>query len=1367
MSRNISCSAAFQSECALYDWFDSTGTARKNVRTYAYFGTTSEISDYVEDITIDGGVSNMLGNPQPTRCTIRLANHDRRFSDLYASSEYAGYLNPNTQILIQCQQWPSLIEDPDDLTTANWSNYHSSDALLSSEFDGHLFTQVGWEGAGALVQQALGALYASSATYSAIVRKGTSSFTYLNLRDTTAAENRGYLTITWATANVSLDAGVLKKAVFYDATTVEIEVQSPSIISGNLHSLYLYAGGAASSETSLFTKVGLIDRSQENSETITLFLGRVNEQGWQEDRAGSSGWAVIDCFDGAARLQMKEFEEDVVIQGKKLVGTSATTSVLHDLLITYGGLTASEIVTNGVVEPTVPYYQLKKGVKVWTAVQDVARASLASFCGFRIDGAFEIVARRATGWAEPSSEVTITIADIGDSVKKEVVPLLGNHIKVRGTDFEIISSEFTVWELRKIKEVGKNSKFPDYCWETVADGDYYLGDPGATPPVDYIAEYSFLYGEIVKVWDPVIKQAIYEEKTLKLDTGACDLDYSPTSGKLALYNNTGKTLHVLNLQVVARAVVKKTVGRGRGTSHHLYGNALGHRENWGKPGAQSNDDNEWGRLMTLSNVSSETAYGTTWLTISSDLIVDDTQMLAIGDYWLKVGKDPRRRWTIEKLPFLAYIQPAAMVTLDVTNLGFNSDVDVMRYTHHITPETGETTLTLEGRVPAWAVTNTGTSTRRVAAPVAGGGSIGQGGVGKVGIADGAVGSAAMTFGVDTDGADPRATWEVISSQVEELFDLFSPDLISTAGRIPSAREVSWIHGTAVENWTKYDDPWTKFEGYGSAGIFCAKTNLITEPEDLSGSLWYRTAATSEIQTTRIRGSLWTKITCASSGTASVRHDVAVTGTSATIGVTIMRGNATATSETPAVALVDWSSSATVGGVIVNWAAQTVTAWATGRATEEQIDAKWISSSLVDVMFAVTGIIPGNTNCLHLYPTLDEATSEYAYFSRVMVSEGRHPSAWYTPTARATQYAAWPLSVPYDGSVEGWCRPMFGIDQTNYHHAFILGDDDATVGTVSLRWDSALGMVARIYKDASNYRTSYMAALPSSPTMRAWHHYLVSWSVSSETLRFFWDGVEQTGSSASGSVSSMTFTESRFTLGANITSETWHGLMNDVMLRSVTSESTTHYSSEVPWYDPSEITNPDASVRFTNSGLRGHNTSAIFTDTVGRSINVSAQAGLEARDMAGIVIHDIPDAPLLTNAYYMGHYYKHKDDATKYTLLDDSTPIEGAWTSLNVLTDGNTNLKGVRLKYYAFAQAGAGVAQIRVVLRPYGSSWGYDDFEQNEGQHLTIGASYSIIKTGTIDCPVGWIGDTPTVEYWLNLSPGGAKRIVFTQVGLWC
>jgi len=556
MARNLAVSAAFIDECENPGWFDANGNSTKVLQIFCKFDGTNwtELTDYVESITINGSIGNMSGSPAPGTCSVVFQNKDRRFSDLYPSSPYYGNLEPNKAIKIE-------------------------------------------------------------------------------------------LTIT--------------------------------------------------------------------SETATIFTGKVDEAGWTEDRHGGDGSARINCMDSAGRLETKLFDKDYVYVDKKLAATSAVDSVLKTVLTVHGGVATSDVVVNGLVDVTVPYAQFRSGQSVWSAVQSIAKSSLASYCGFGADGKFYFDSRLVTGWSEPSSEYSISETDLGMDLDKSVEPLMGNHVKVRGSNLLLNSSEAIIlWSLRNVKQVGKNALYPTYCWETVADGAYFLCNPAASPPVEYFARYEVRGGEVIYTQNLAITQKTFQGAAATLTTSSSELAWSPTQGLLVLKNNTGNVLEVMNIEIAGQAVVRKTLANrytdAQGRYHEEFFNPL-------RAFGYTDDDLRWGRVAIAENASSEAAYGEKWLTISDDLIVEDVQTAMIADFWLKSGKDPRHRFQLSGLPFLAFLQPASVATLGVTSLGFTAGCEVVGYSHSIKQGEASTSLQLVEKAIWTQTSESVASVRRIVA----------------------------------------------------------------------------------------------------------------------------------------------------------------------------------------------------------------------------------------------------------------------------------------------------------------------------------------------------------------------------------------------------------------------------------------------------------------------------------------------------------------------------------------------------------------------------------------------------------------------------------------------------------------------------
>jgi hypothetical protein len=483
--------------------------------------------------------------------------------------------------------------------------------------------------------------------------------------------------------------------------------------------------------------------------TVPIFNGRVSGDGFAEIRSGNEGIAQITVPDTFDWLQKKKFDKDYYYTNKKMIDESdAANSLLHILLMTHGGLSAAEVVTNGDVSYLVPYTVFKEGESIQYRIQELARASLAQYCGFRYDGKFVMESRLITGWSVPASEYVLQSSNLEVDIHKTLTPLFGNRVKVRGDKIDFVDSDMVLWELRKVKPVGKNLVFPSYCWETVGTGAYFLCDPAASPPSEYWAQYEIEGGEIIHVQSVAMSQTIYEGSAFALNTTGTDLTSEETKGKLVLQNSQPQSVNVLNLQIKGKAAIRRSIGKKSEADIKQLKLDAG----------VSDDDLNWGRIGIDSNASSILAYGQTDLVVDSEYITDDGQLIKILDWYLKYGKDPKHHFAINNLPFLAFIQPGAVLTFGLSELGYSALTEVSRFNHQITPDGAKTQLELIETPTGWTVSCAVSVETIIAAPVAGTGGIGQGQAGAATNISLTIGSSGIALPVDfiCDGADDQS-----------------------------------------------------------------------------------------------------------------------------------------------------------------------------------------------------------------------------------------------------------------------------------------------------------------------------------------------------------------------------------------------------------------------------------------------------------------------------------------------------------------------------------------------------------------------------------------------------------------------------------
>jgi hypothetical protein len=181
---------------------------------------------------------------------------------------------------------------------------------------------------------------------------------------------------------------------------------------------------------------------------------------------------------------------------------------------------------------------------------------------------------------------------------------------------------------------------------------------------------------------------------------------------------------------------------------------------------------------------------------------------------------------------------------------------------------------------------------------------------------------------------------------------------------------------------------------------------------------------------------------------------------------------------------------------------------------------------------------------------------------------------------------------------------------------------------------------------------------------------------------------------------------------------------------------------------------------------------VIQDQFNRYIEISSHKGIYADDRQGHIIHDVPNAPMLNNSYSMGHLYWMRESTAEYTLVHTHSPTYGGWVTLTTVLNGNTNVKGIRIKY--FLQHVPAVEQdnmdLSLSLRPFGSGWavGSDNMCSVGGFGLVDndfdGASIGQMQiAGVQDTPVDSLG---RFEYYASSPAGINETLTMIQIGIW-
>ena len=622
--------------------------------------------------------------------------------------------------------------------------------------------------------------------------------------------------------------------------------------------------------------------------------------------------------------------------------------------------------------------------------------------------------------------------------------------------------------------------------------------------------------------------------------------------------------------------------------------------------------------------------------------------------------------------------------------------------------------------------------------------------------------AAKEMAVAEDGGDfVYEGWDKIPAGAE-YFDLRQPDCLSSLGRAPTGKRIVFFPGKLKDEiGTEYSNLRSRFTDLGTIGLFKATTNVVVDPEDLTTTNWTKSVLTAASTTKSFNGWVFSKLTCAGAGTAVVYQNVTVTISTPSVHAVVARGSADAVGETTWVRFYDWTVPTDRGWVRIEWTDHSYTSG--GGATAVRVD---FYGDVAVIWFSAAGVAPGNTNGILIYPQEIEVASEYAYATAVQVENSVYPTP-YTPTVRPVGYLAYTRDNGAVGSMECWVQEFHTYNDGLTHLIWSLGNPSSYPfirfiyeGT---RWR------AHLYKDAANYRTTVTPIVNNNGTIWQWIHWKIAWDIPNQSIRLWKNGTEETSTADSGTVTGWTPSPILY-VGNQAGSNQADALITDLLIRPTADTTITHWASYKPCYDPTEIANKWETVRIGKRNLRMHNSELVLTDDRNRLVDISPSSGLMVRDAAGTIIHDVPDAPILSDAFAMGHFIPFKFDNNLYTVESDATATFAAWVlDIQGVSGGNTNVRGLCLRFYVDCTgSSAGDCYIRAVARPANSGWSSGITDMSPQFHFktrSAGVTWTAASgIFIIDVPV-----YPDLlfDYLVDGQPSGSsKTVIIQQLGVW-
>ena len=558
---------------------------------------------------------------------------------------------------------------------------------------------------------------------------------------------------------------------------------------------------------------------------------------------------------------------------------------------------------------------------------------------------------------------------------------------------------------------------------------------------------------------------------------------------------------------------------------------------------------------------------------------------------------------------------------------------------------------------------------------------------------------------------------------------------------------------------------------GAIGIFQKTKNLVDFPEDLTDASWLDENAniTPSLSDYSINGKRFTKLLITDANPAFTYKDVEVTTATPSFQAIFMHG----LSDVTVIDLTE-RGVATRGTITITWSTKTIVA-ANGATNLEYV---WITDKVVWVAATAVAVVIANDVEIHIYPDTTEANGDYIYVTAVMVEDIAYPTP-YTPTERAKDGVLnYPFEMPEKFSVCFWVRPWFVFDTVIWHR--LLAWYVSGTQFFRIMYETGSDTIYAQFIDGGAGQCLLSQQFDDGTAhddINQWIFVAVAIDLSAQSqtasrLKVYADTIgEDTVWAAAPDAKSTTFPT--LSVGQEAGGNEADSFISDLMILPnvlMTEEQMDrHYNTRRPWYSLSEVASFDRQVRIDRNGIRLHNAEMNITDWRNRQILISNRDGLMAKDAAGSIIHDIADAPILTNHYYLGHLYWFTG-LVDYEIYDVIGAPEEVWTSVTCITTANSNIRGGLFFVHArdFGCA-ANYGRVRLVLRPKGSGWSnvfgtscpeiYTQVGLNTPNDIT-----HLYASALLPCP---IGDDNSIDfYWQPGAVDALNRVIVNQIGIY-
>ncbi len=527
---------------------------------------------------------------------------------------------------------------------------------------------------------------------------------------------------------------------------------------------------------------------------------------------------------------------------------------------------------------------------------------------------------------------------------------------------------------------------------------------------------------------------------------------------------------------------------------------------------------------------------------------------------------------------------------------------------------------------------------------------------------------------------------------EDMGELFPLDLdaLSDFGTVAEQKLVNYQPARLVDSdGIEYNNPKAKqWDGLANdpytsvIGVWEETTNEVEDPEDLTTTNWTGSSSTAVLTDQYFDNKRWTKVPN-NSGSSGYQYQVIDTSgfTTTTPSISFLCQQGSGTGDR---ALVLFSRE--TGGVLVkarayvNWATQTVEGIAGGAITGTLVDAYFISSTICYVSMISDSITPSDVHWIRCYGSDDAVASEYNYYTAVQVEDKVYPTP-YTPTDRQDGTLQYRKKLEVSGAIECYVRARFIYNTTTTHtvwswykdatHYFrLFYEPAADEFNVAYMW----GTTEQILTQGINY---------SNATLWTWIHIKVVWDYVALVGKLMIDGVSK-DSSWSGLPDTYDDSGYNFYIGEDGDGTShFDGEVTQLAVHITEDATIAHYTADAPWKGQYSMANYDQSLVLSRKFLKMTRGELAIIDKRNREIALGSQ-GILARDAAGNIIHDIPDAAMLIGMKYIGHPLVFEEVAaidsleTTFTDTASNNTAYGATTNSDItsyIPAGLTNIKG--------------------------------------------------------------------------------------------